>query len=183
MLTFSSVAGSDTTATSMRATLLHIITNPPVYAALQREIDTAIAAGHVSDPIQDSEARRLPYLQACIKEGLRIFPPITQLRERMTPPEGDTISGVFVPGGVYVGLNAWGTQLNEDVYGPDAAVFKPERWLLAEGEQLKEMERCQELVFGYGATKCLGIPIALMNLNKVFVQVSLPLLKCSGLAD
>ena len=165
------VAGSDTTATSMRATLLSIISNPPVYARLQREIDDAIARGAISSPILQDEAVQLPYLQACIKEGLRRFPPITQLRERMAPPEGDTYKGRHIPPGTFIGLNAWGLQLSP-VFGDDPEVFRPERWLTGDAERVKEMLKVQELIFGYGTTRCLGIPIAMMNLNKIFVEVS-----------
>lgn len=155
----------------MRATLLSIISNPRVYARLQKEIDDAINNGHISSPIQDSEARAMPYLQACIAEGLRRFPPITQLREREVPPEGDIIHGHHIPGGTFIGLNAWGLQLNP-VYGDDVEVFRPERWLIDDADRLREMHKTHELIFGYGNTKCLGVPIAMMNLNKIFVEVS-----------
>lgn len=165
------MAGSDTTATSIRATLLAIISNPRVYARLVAEIDEAESREQISSPIRDQEARRLPYLQACIKEGLRRFPPITQLRERMVPPEGDTYNGHRIPGGTFIGLNAWAVQLNP-VYGDDPEVFRPERWLIDDEVRLKEMSRVHELIFGHGTTRCLGIPIATMNLNKIFVEVS-----------
>ncbi len=163
-------AGSDTTATSMRATLLAIISNPCVYSKLQREIDNAASSGAISSPIKDAEARKLPFLQACIMEGLRCFPPTDQLRERVTPPEGDKFKEYFIPGGVFIGLNAWGLQL-DPVYGSDPDVFRPERWLIDDQERLSEMRRVHELIFGYGDTRCLGIPIAAMNLNKIFVEV------------
>ncbi|KAL6713983.1 hypothetical protein ACLMJK_008477 [Lecanora helva] len=99
-------AGSDSIATALSATLLNIIINPSVCASLQAEIDTAVARGVLTDIVQNDEVNReLSYLQACIKEGLRIFPPITALRERVTPPEGDTINGYHVPGGMNIGLN------------------------------------------------------------------------------
>lgn len=154
----------------MRATLLFIISNPPVYARLQREIDDAIARSEISSPIKQDEAIKLPYLQACIKEGLRRFPPITQLRERMAPSEGDTYKGQYIPPGTFIGLNAWGLQLSP-VFGNDPEVFRPERWLIDDAERIKEMTNVQELIFGYGTTRCLGIPIAMMNLNKIFVEV------------
>ncbi|KAI9676946.1 MAG: hypothetical protein M1817_006785 [Caeruleum heppii] len=169
-ISISLVAGSDTTATSMRATLLSIISNPRVYTRLVGEIDDAISRGLISSPIRDEEARRLPYLQACIKEGLRRFPPITQLRERMAPPEGETYKGQHIPAGTFLGLNAWGTQLNP-VYGEDAEVFRPERWLIDDADRLARMSRVHELIFGNGPTRCLGIPIAMMNLNKIFVEL------------
>lgn len=166
-----SIAGSDTTATAMRAILLAIISNPRVYSRLVREIDDAIAAGKVSSPIRDDEARKLPYLQAVIKEGLRRFSPITQLRERVVPPQGDSFNGQFIPGGTFIGINSWTIQCNP-IYGEDPEVFRPERWLIDDEERLRQMTYNHELIFGWGTTRCLGVPIALMNLNKLFVEVS-----------
>ena len=70
---------------------------------LRAEIDEAVGNGSISSPIEDSEARTLLYLQACIKEGLRMFPPVTSLFPKVVPPEGDTINGVFLPGGTEIG--------------------------------------------------------------------------------
>ncbi|KAB2573396.1 Pisatin demethylase [Lasiodiplodia theobromae] len=169
-ISISLVAGSDTTATAMRSTLLSIISTPHVYSRLRQEIDDAISRGEVSSPITEEEAKRLPYLQAVLKEGLRRFPPITQLRERMVPPEGDWYDGKHIPAGTFVGLNAWGLQLNR-VFGDDPEIFRPERWLIDDQDRLRRMGQVQELIFGHGTTKCLGIPIAMMTLNKIFVEL------------
>lgn len=171
------VAGSDTTATAIRATLLAVISAPIVYHRLVKEITTAEREGLISSPVRNAEAQSLPYLQAVIREGLRRFPPITQLREREAPPEGMELpDGRRIPGGTFVGFNAWGTQLNP-IFGDDPHVFRPERWLPEShndgGIQLAAMTKVQELIFGHGMTRCLGIPIAMMNLNKIFVEVSL----------
>ena len=69
------MAGSDTTATAVRTTFLYIITNPRILAKLRNEMSSNL----ISNPISDSEARKLPYLQAVIKEGLRIWPPLAGL--------------------------------------------------------------------------------------------------------
>ena len=50
-------------------------------------------------------------------------------------------------------------------------VFRPERWLETPEPQLQEMERSVELIFGYGRFKCLGRSVALVELNKIFVEV------------
>ncbi|KAH8651554.1 cytochrome P450 oxidoreductase [Tricladium varicosporioides] len=164
------VAGSDTTSTSVQATLLAIITNPRVYRRLKAEIATCVSEGRAPGIIQDCESRQLTYLQACLSEGLRKFPPLSQLRERMVPPEGDIIQGIRVPGGTYVGFNAWGTQLNS-VFGEDPEAFRPERWLIDDKERLQQMYQTQELIFGHGSTKCLGMPMALMELRKMIFEL------------
>ncbi|TVY51209.1 Cytochrome P450 monooxygenase gsfF [Lachnellula cervina] len=168
-ITISLFAGSDTTATSLRGTILHIATNPQVYSRLVNEISAASIAGKISNPMANEEAANLPFLQACIKEGLRIFPPITSLRERAVPAGGDTILGHFVPAGTNIGINMAGTMLNE-VFGHDADVFRPDRWFEKDPAKLNRMERVHELVFGHGGTSCLGIRIANMTLNKTIVE-------------
>ena len=172
------VAGSETTATSVQATLLEIILNPYVYGKLRAEIDEAIRSGAVSSPIKDAESRQLPYLQACIREGIRRFPPISQLRERIVPDGGDMVLGYHLPAGTAVGLNNLGSQLS-GVFGPDPDIFRPERWLNASPEHFQAMRQTQELVFGYGETRCLGMPLAILELNKVFFEVRSLFLKVS----
>ncbi len=163
------MAGADTTATGVRITLLHIVTSPRVYRTLTAEIDAATP--HVSSPITDAEAKELPYLQAVIKEGLRIWPPISSWLEKEVPPAGDVIEGRFVPGGTNIAIAGWAMQRDKSIYGADADVFRPERWLEADAEKLREMTRMLDLVFGYGRFGCLGRSIASIELNKVFVEV------------
>ncbi|KDN67099.1 putative cytochrome P450 [Colletotrichum sublineola] len=166
------LAGSDTTATAIRATILHVITNPKVTAALRAEIDAA----HLSRPIvSDAEARAMPYLQAVIKEGLRMFPPVVgQMSKEVVSNDGagDTFKGVHLPEGTRIGYCAWGIFRRSDIWGADSHLFRPERWLEADAEGLRLMEGTLELVFGYGKWQCLGRNVALMELNKVFVEVS-----------
>lgn len=167
-----SVAGSDTTSTAVQSTLLAIISNPRVYQTLKTEIRGAVAEELVGYPIRYKEAQKLCYLQACVLEGLRKFPPISQLRERVVPMGGDTISGHYVPGGTFIGLNTWGTQLDE-VFGSDPQVFRPERWLINNNDHLEAMRRTVGLVFGHGSTKCLGMQMAMMEINKMIFEVGL----------
>jgi cytochrome P450 len=97
------VAGSDTTATVIRMFFLNVVSNSSVYRQLQTEIDQAIRNGLVSSPIKQTEAKKLPFLQACIQETLRICPAAVGLATKVVPPEGDTIHGYFVPGGTCIG--------------------------------------------------------------------------------
>ncbi|KAI8274445.1 hypothetical protein K4K60_009683 [Colletotrichum sp. SAR11_57] len=170
-------AGSDTSATTIRATILHVITNPRVLNRLLAEIDAA--APHTAQPvIADAEARALPYLQAVIKEGLRIFQPAASFAAKEAPPEGDVWKGTFIPGGTRIGWSVWAVLRREETWGKDSAEFRPERWIMeADGgsctsaEKLREMEGVWELVFSYGRHQCLGKPVAVMELNKVFFEL------------
>jgi cytochrome P450 len=164
-----SVAGSDTTAGGIRATLLYIITNPRVYQSLVTEILNA----QLSSPVRDSEAKQLPYLQAVIREGLRMHPPVAALMSKVVPAGGDNFDGRFVPAGTKISYSAWGVYRNKKVWGEDANTFRPERWLHGSPEKIKELKEIWEFIFGGGRYKCLGQNVALMEINKVIVEVSL----------
>jgi cytochrome P450 len=166
------VAGSDTTAATIRVVMLNLITSPRYYRKLQAEIDSAIAAGKISSPVQDNEAKRLPYLQAVIKEGLRVNPPASGIASKQVPRGGDFINGIFVPGGTQIGSSCYGMHHSKKIFGEDADTFRPERWLEAQGDQLSEMTSTVDLVFHYGKTQCLGKQVAFTELNKVFVEAS-----------
>lgn len=165
-------AGSETTATSIRFAMLNLLCNPGAYQKLQEEIENGIRFGTISSPIKHSEAREMPYLQAVIKEALRIKPPAAAPFFKLVPPEGDMIDGKFVPGGTQIGTSVFGLQHSEKIFGEDAAVFRPERWLEADKEQLSRMKTAVDLNFHHGKYQCLGKPVAQMEMNKVFVEVS-----------
>jgi cytochrome P450 len=153
--------------------MLHVMTSPLVYTRLQAEIDEAVRAGKISSPIvQESEARQLPYLQAVIHEGLRISPPTGGLLSKVVPPEGDTVSGIFVPGGTEIACNTWSVVRDPDVFGQEPEFFSPERWMGINEEEFAKKARVVDLIFGHGKYKCLGKTVAWIELNKVFVEVN-----------
>jgi cytochrome P450 len=155
------LAGSDTTAIALRSIVHNLITNPYCYKKLQLEIDEHQAAGRLSDPVQESEARQMPYLQAIIKEAMRLHPSVGMLLERHVPKGGAVICGKYIPENYVVGINPWVAGQDTRVYGEDAEVFRPERWLEADLAQLKEMER-SSLAFGAGSRVCIGKNISMI---------------------
>ncbi|KAI8630307.1 cytochrome P450 [Xylariaceae sp. FL1651] len=182
---FQIAAGADTTATALRSTMLLILSTPRVYRKLQAEIDSAVSESRVSAPIKFEEGKQLKYLQAVISEGMRLSNPITALFLKEVPPDGDTIAGHFVPGGTRLGLSISSITTNREIFGADAEVFRPERWLSeslggTEGNEradakntrnLREMAQAVDMIFGYGRWACSGKPVAYMELNKIFVEL------------
>ncbi|KAK3403432.1 cytochrome P450 [Sordaria brevicollis] len=167
-------AGADTSATCIRAVILHLISNHVAYRRLQAEIDRCLADGTISptgDIIRDSEGRKMPYLQAVIKESLRVTPPASQPFPKVVPPEGDTIAGHFLPGGIELGYSLMAILRRKDIWGADADVWRPERWLEADPQKLALMNSTVDLVFSHGKWMCLGKNVALMEFNKVFVEI------------
>ena len=61
---------------------------------------------------------------------------------------------------------------DKDVFGVDADMFRPERWLREDGKVLAVMEATLDLCFGVGRWGCLGRGIAEIELNKAVFEVS-----------
>lgn len=101
-----------------------------------------------------------------------MHPPAVGLNFRNVPLGRDTLSGYHVPENTGVGYNFFGLMRDPKLWGEDAKVFRPERWLNASPEKLKAMEANVDLVFPYGKWQCLGKNVALMELNNVFLEVS-----------
>jgi cytochrome P450 len=168
------VGGTDTSALALRNIVFFVASNAVVYLKLRTEIDTVVAeAGlSMSDIVPDVRARGMPYLQAVIKEALRMWPPVMGLMARMSEQD-DVICGHRVPARTHVAWSAWAVMKDKDIFGADADVFSPERWLDADPEQLKAMESVQGLVFASGTRwGCLGQRLAYIELDKTIFEVS-----------
>ncbi len=138
------IAGSDTTAISLAAIMYHLIRTPAAMAKLRGEIDAFAADGQFGNGhLSFQSSRDMPYLQAVIKEALRLHAATGLPLWRDVADGGMEIGGVYFPEGTTVGLNTWCAHYNEKVFGFDAGEFRPERWLEAEadadGRRLEEM--------------------------------------------
>ena len=165
------MAGSDITFTAVQSTLLAIISNSCVYNKLQRKIDQAVIDESVSSSIQSFEIKNVSYFQACVLKGLRIHSFVDQLRERMISSDDDTMLDFRVLDGTFIEFNSRATQFDQ-VYDEDSEIYRPERWLIEDQERVRAMRQTHELIFGYDASKCLGVRIATMEVNKTIFEVS-----------
>jgi len=174
------IAGSDTTAGALRGTMLYLMGNKRVCERLQVEIDQAVREGRVDgtgeEVVPFAVAKQLPYLQAVIREGLRVWPPVRNILPKDIPAGGDTVmvdgKPVFLPGGVEIGYSALAMHRDKKVYGEDADLFRPERWFEKDPEKLAVMTKVNDLTFGHGRWQCLGKNVAQMELNKALFEVS-----------
>jgi cytochrome P450 len=96
-LTVAVTAGTETSATAMTGLLYYLAKYPEVKAKLEEEVRSSFTS---SEEITLHACSELKYLQACIEETLRIYPPIKIGFPRITPPQGAIIDGQFIPGGV-----------------------------------------------------------------------------------
>ncbi|KAK4671880.1 hypothetical protein QC764_609560 [Podospora pseudoanserina] len=172
------IAGADTTAITIRAIFYYVLKNPAVYARLVGEIRSAGIENSNAFPY--FQARQLPYLEAVVREALRVHPAVAMPLERYVPAEGFTLpNGDFVPGGVAVGINPYIGNRNKTVWGSDADEFRPERWLRdvkggeTDEEYKKRMQKWNacDLSFGAGSRICLGRNLALVETYKLVATV------------
>ena len=96
-------AGSDTTGITLTAILYFVLKHPQVLARLRKETEDAMAAvaGERADEyVPFTVGQKMPYLQAVIKETMRVHPAAGVSLPRVVPPEGAELGGKFFPGGV-----------------------------------------------------------------------------------
>ena len=108
----------------------------------------------------------MPYLDAVIQESFRVHPAAGLILERVVPPQGIDILGERIPGGTIVGCNAWVLHRRPEIFGSDVDTFRPERWLEAKPDQLREMKATM-FQFGAGARTCIGKNISLLEIYKL----------------
>ncbi|KAI4254494.1 MAG: hypothetical protein LQ352_003069 [Teloschistes flavicans] len=135
---------------------------------IQEKLRDEVNATKITDPTANT-VNRLPYLTSVIYELLRLYPPISQLTNRVA--ESDAMLGdtVLVPANTYVGWNAYGAHTSSANWGPRAKDFIPERWgSSVEEMQLKfrrETTRGTFIPFNAHMRKCLGQAFVLLQMK------------------
>ena len=160
-------AGADTTAITLTAIFYYLLKNPRTLKKLEEEVLAAANTGAISSPcVSWTSAQKLPYLDAVIKEALRIHPAVGLILERIVPPAGMTVYGIHIPGGTVIGANPWVIHRDKLMFGADADQWRPERWIDSDKVTLKLMNR-SSLAFGGGTRTCIGKNISLLEMYKV----------------
>ena len=97
------VAGSEPVTSALVGTFNYLLKNNDTFQKLQRQIRSSFIS---ANDINGQTTRELPYLNAVIREGFRLCPPLPANLPCLVPSPGLTISGVFVPGGTTVSTGA-----------------------------------------------------------------------------
>lgn len=152
------LAGHETTATLLTFLFLELSRHPEVRTR---------AAAEVQEMLEDraptaADMRRLPFLNACIQEALRLYPPAWLLPRQATQPV--TVRGVPLAAGQGASVNVFLLHRNARFWPrPDA--FLPERWLT--GERVPDAF----MPFGAGARMCIGNHLAIMEATLISALV------------
>ncbi|KAI1208291.1 cytochrome P450 [Annulohypoxylon truncatum] len=163
----STISGAgDTTATTVTAALYNLLKSPVSLRKLEDELSQA----NLPEIPEFSQVSRLPYLNAVVKESMRVFPVTTWPMERLIPSGGATIAGMFFPEGTSVGCLPAAVHQRAGIFGEDVNVFRPDRWLTSNSEELRRMEAAH-MGFSRGRRNCLGQNIAIMQMKKVIPAI------------
>ncbi|PGH35833.1 hypothetical protein GX50_01291 [[Emmonsia] crescens] len=162
--------GSETSATQLRSLTFLLFKNPDKMGKLVSEIRSAYTS---SDQITYDSLLEQTYLNACIEEGLRYYPPCSNGLPRTVPKGGTTICGEFVPGSTNVSVATYALfRSPRYFYQPDS--FVPERWLResAGGSPVFATdEKGIALPFSYGPHNCPGKKMGYFELRLILAKV------------
>ncbi|KAI0054805.1 cytochrome P450 [Artomyces pyxidatus] len=179
------VAGTDTTSTALCHTLLLLSQRQDVQDKLRQELNGAVTAAD-SDELGHDELNALPYLDAVCRETLRLHPPINfvtrSCRADTTIPLSQRIQGahssdssLFVPRGTSIFVDILNVNRDQDIWGPDAATWQPERWLSPLPESVADARvpgvYSHTLSFLGGGRSCIGFKFAEMGMKVVLSQL------------
>lgn len=121
------IAGRDTTAQQLTWQFYSLMSNPRTMKNLVKEVDIVLQG---SDRYTyETIMNELPYMKAVFHETLRLYPPVP--KNVKTAVEDDVLpGGVKVYKGDVIGISSYCLGRNKAVWGEDAELFVPERWLV-----------------------------------------------------
>ncbi|KAK9210292.1 hypothetical protein WN944_002662 [Citrus x changshan-huyou] len=163
------VAAIETTLWSMEWAIAELVNHPEVQQKIRREISTVLKG----NPVTESHLHELPYLQAAVKEVLRLHTPIPLLVPHMNLEEAK-LGGFTIPKESKIVVNAWWLA-NNPKWWEKPEEFRPERFLeeecnidaVAGGGKVD----FRYLPFGVGRRSCPGIILALPILGLVIAKL------------
>lgn len=141
---------------------------PELQAALRKEaLDTK--------PRTKFELHSMPLLASVIFEVGRLYPPLSQLANRVTF-EATLLGGKYhVAKGQWVGWNSYGVHTDTNIWGSDALEFNPQRWGNDVEAIDKMFRRCQNnctyITWNAHARKCMGISFARLQCKVVLCEM------------
>lgn len=180
-------AGSDTTAISISWALHYLSQNPELQFRLRQELSSVVIPSGASLDITVLDS--LPFLDAVVKETLRLAPPVhgtirVATKDDYIPLSSPTVlrtneevSSVHIRKGSYIHIPIEGLNYSKDLWGPDALSFRPERWTMPSGTPggvpAQHPGLANIMSFSFGPHACLGWRFSILEM-KVFLAVLLP---------
>ncbi|XP_039171258.1 LOW QUALITY PROTEIN: cytochrome P450 CYP82D47 [Eucalyptus grandis] len=154
------LAGSHMTAVSLTWVLSLLLNHREVLKKAQHELDTQIGR---EKPVKESDLKNLAYIQAILKETLRLYPP-APLGLPHESMEDCTVDGYHVPKGTRLLFNLWKIYRDPQVW-LDPLEFRPERFLTTHKDFDIRGQNFELIPFGSGRRMCPGINFAMQMMS------------------
>jgi cytochrome P450 len=149
-------AGTDTIAITVEWALAELLRNPSTMAKVREEIQGSLGG---KGSVEEHDAVSLPYLQAVVKEAMRLHPVAPIFLPHQATEDGVEIGGYAVPKGCTVIFLAWLIMRDPTAWErPDE--FIPERFLDRQDEMGFRGKEFEFIPFGAGRRQCPGLPMA-----------------------
>ena len=149
------VGGGDTSSNTMEFAMTEIMNQPKVMSQIQQELDAVVGKHNI---VEESHIHQLPYLEAVIKETLRLHSPVPLLVPRY-PSETCTVGGYTIPKGSQIFINVWAIHRDPTKW-ENPLKFDPERFLNNNNKWDYSGSEFSYMPFGSGRRICAGIGMA-----------------------
>ena len=166
------IAGSETSSAALAGLQYWLLRTPHVLEKVTQEVRAAFERDE--EITMASTAQNVPYLVACVQEGLRIFPPAAGNHQRFIPShETRVIDGIVVPPQTKLGVHHTAAYTSARHFHRPME-FIPERWLpegKAPASPCYSDDRAVVQPFGAGARNCIGQTLALNELRYLMARL------------
>ena len=160
------LAGHETSAMMLTWATYLLAANPAAMARAVAEVDevlgvhpsraaTAPPGARVVEKPTFDDYRGLRYLECVLKEAMRLYSPVPLLNRELQAD--DTLGEFRIPAGSTIVVSIWSIHMNPEIWGPDVADFRPDRFL---PEETKRRHPWSFMPFSLGARSCIGQNLA-----------------------
>ncbi|KAH1047760.1 hypothetical protein J1N35_038544 [Gossypium stocksii] len=150
--------GTETVASAIEWALTELMRSPEDMKRVQRELAEVVG---LDRRVEESDLDKLPFLKCCLKETLRLHPPIPLLLHETA--EEAVVAGYRIPAKSRVMINAWAIGRDKKSW-EDAESFKPRRFM-KEGMPDFKGSNFEFIPFGSGRRSCPGVQLGLYTLD------------------
>ncbi|KAJ8092373.1 hypothetical protein PM082_023828 [Marasmius tenuissimus] len=170
------IAGRDTTAATLTFIMYFLATHPEVTTRLRNEVIDTVGSSAEGREISWEMIKEMKYLRAVINETLRLYPVVPfNVRDSinsttLTSPEPDK-PPIYIPARTRVGYSVFMMHRRKDLWGPDAEVFDPDRFLDSRLQKYLSPRPFIFLPFNAGPRICLGQQFAYNEMSLMLIRL------------
>ncbi|KAG5984550.1 hypothetical protein E4U55_004333 [Claviceps digitariae] len=156
------LAGSETTSSAIMWSIHLLLLHPKCLNKVVMEIRQHFTVGHCVSHRDVLE--KLPYLEACVYESLRVSPTTAGLTPRISRSRGVVLQGHYIPPGTEIFVNLRSVNM-DDKFWDEPQKFRPERFVNC------EVAKKNLFTFSYGPRNCIGRNLAWVEMLTITANI------------